>query len=92
MFTLGSSILGATAELVPDWLATAKHIPTKGPSMEKQVVDMWLVDVLKSVSDIGKTFDLHKVMYGAGQVAWICAKHTTSGLKNNSLKLFSEDM
>lgn len=92
MFTLGSSILGATAEQVPDRLATTKHIPTKGPRMEKQVADKWLVDVLKGVSDIGKTFDLHKVMYSGGQVAWVCGKHTTSGLKNNSLKLFSEDM
>jgi hypothetical protein len=53
-----------------------------------------LVDILKCVPDIGQTFDLHKVMYSGqhqGQVAWVCSRHATLGVKSKSLRLISED-
>jgi hypothetical protein len=79
MLTLGSGILGAASQVLPDQLATTSYNPTNGSRRNrrwgrfgptngssehhKEVADKWLVDILKCVPDIGQTFDLHKVMY-----------------------------
>jgi hypothetical protein len=94
MLTLGSGILHATSQVLPDRLATTIYNPTNGSSKHQEVADKWLVDTLKCVPDIGQTFDLHKVMYSGqhqGQVAWVCGMHVTLGLKSKSLRLISED-
>jgi hypothetical protein len=94
MLTLGSGILHATLQVLPDRLATTIYNPTNGSSKHQEVADKWLVDTLKCVPDIGQTFDLHKVMYSGqhqGQVAWVCGMHVTLGLKSKSLRLISED-
>jgi len=94
MLTLGSGILGATSQILPDHLATTCYNRTNKSTHHQEVADKWLVDTLKCVSDIGQTFDLHKVMYCGqhnGQVAWVCGTHMRSGLNNNSLRLIGED-
>jgi len=95
MLTLGSGILGAASQVLPDRLATTSYNPTNGSSKHHQeVADKWLVDILKSVPDIGETFDLHKVTYFGqhqGQVAWVCGMHKELGLRSKSLDLISED-
>ncbi|CAM6037340.1 unnamed protein product [Sphagnum compactum] len=94
MLTLGSGILRAASQVLPDHLATTSYNPTNGSSKHQEVADKWLVDTLKCVPDIGQTFDLHKVMYSGqhqGQVAWVCGMHVTLGLKSKSLRLISED-
>jgi hypothetical protein len=95
MLTLGSGILHAASQVLPDHLATTSYNPTNGSSKHHQeVAEKWLVDILKCVPDIGQTFDLHKVMYSGqhqGQVAWVCGMHVTLGLKSKSLRLISED-
>ncbi len=94
MLTLGSGILGAASLVLPDRLATTSYNPTNGSSKYQEVADKWLVDILKCVRAIGKTFDLDRVMYSGqhqGQVAWVCGMHVTLGLKTKSLRLISED-
>ncbi len=96
MLTFGSGILGATSQVLPDQLATTSYNPTNGSTEDEdqEVADKWLVDILKCVPDIGKTFDLHKVMYSGqhqGQVAWVYGMHVALGLKSKSLRLISED-
>ncbi len=94
MLTLGSGILGATSQVLPDQLATTSYDPTNKSTDHQEVAYKWLVDTLKHVPDIGETFDLHKVMYSGqhqGQVAWVCSMHATLGSKNKSLRLISED-
>jgi hypothetical protein len=94
MFTLGSGILRADSQVLPDQLATTSYNPTNGSSKHQEVADKWLVETLKCVPDIGQTFDLHKVMYSGqhqGQVAWVCGMHVKSGLQSKSLRLISED-
>jgi hypothetical protein len=92
--TLGSAILGAASQVLPDQLATTSYIPTNKSTDDQEVADKWLVDTLTRVPDIGQTFDLHKVMYSGqhqGQVAWVCRMHKTEGLQSKSLRLISED-
>jgi hypothetical protein len=87
---LGSVILGAASQVLPDQLATTSYNPTNGSTEHQEVAEKWLVDTLKRVDDIGETFDLHKVTYSGqheGQVAWVCGRHKTSGLKSKSLRL-----
>jgi hypothetical protein len=94
MLTLGSGILRAASQVLPDKLATTSYNPTNKSTDHQEVADKWLVDTLKCVPDIGQTFDLHKVMYSGqhqGQVAWVCGMHLTLGLKSKSLRLISED-
>ncbi len=94
MLTLGSGILRAASQVLPDPIATASYIPTNKSTDHQEVADKWLVDTLKYVPDIGETFDLHKVTYSGqhqGQVAWVCSMHLTLGLKSKSLRLISED-
>jgi hypothetical protein len=94
MLTLGSGILSAASEVLPDRLATTSYNRTNGSSKHQEVADKWLVDILKCVPDIGQTFDLHKVMYSGqhnGQVAWVCGMHMRLGLNSKSLRLIGED-
>jgi hypothetical protein len=94
MLTLGSGILGATSQVLPNQLATTSYYPTNGSSKHQEVADKWLMDTLKCVPDIGQTFDLHKLMYSAqhnGQVAWVCGMHMRLGLNSKSIRLIGED-
>jgi hypothetical protein len=94
MLTLGSGILHAASQVLPNQLATTSYNPTNKSTDHQELADKWLVDTLKFVPDIGETFDLHKVMYSGqhqGQVAWVCSMHVTLGLKSKSLRLISED-
>jgi hypothetical protein len=94
MLTLGSGILSAASEVLPDRLATTSYNRTNGSSKHQEVADKWLVDILKCVPDIGQTFDLHKVVYSGqqnGQVAWVCGMHMRLGLNSKSLRLIGED-
>jgi hypothetical protein len=94
MLTLGSGILRAASQVLPDQLATTSYNPTNGSTEHQEVAEKWLLDTLKCVPDIGQTFDLHTVMYSGrhqGQVAWVCGMHVTLGLKSKSLRLISDD-
>jgi len=94
MFALGSRILSATSQVLPDQLPTTSYNPTNGSTEHQEVPDKWLVDTLECVPDIGQIFDLHKVTYSGqheGQVAWVCGMHVALGLKSKSLRLISDN-
>lgn len=60
--------------------------------MANEVADKWLVDTMKQVLDIVKSFDLHKVIYWTGQckgqMAWVCGEHKALELNKKSIEFF----
>ncbi len=62
---------------------------TNEKQVAKEVANKWLMDIMKQVLDITKSFDMNKVIYWTrqckGQMAWVCGEHKALGLNNKSL-------
>jgi hypothetical protein len=85
------SIFGGASLIIPAQLPmTISSSITSEKQMAKEVADKWLVDTMKQVPDIVRSFDLHKVIYWTGQckgqMAWVCGEHKELGLNNKSLR------
>ncbi len=71
------SILGGVATIVPSqFLTTMNFDDVTSGTIDNEIATEWLVETMKKVPSIAKSFDLHKVTFVTGrcqgQMAWVC--------------------
>jgi hypothetical protein len=73
---VGSIIGGVSTIVRSQFLTTMNFDDVTSATIDNEIATEWLVETMKKVPSIAKSFDLHKVTFVTGrcqgQVAWVC--------------------